>query len=88
VDGELVSSTLFAGDVNPIMPTEAQQGAANNQSEFYAAEWEKSRQNLLTYYIGEFDCTNGTCLVEAFERSLAEATGSEMCGSNKGASAW
>lgn len=80
--------SLLAGAQNPFRPSKEQISAANNQSSFYAATWDANRLRLLNYYLEEFDCANTTCRIEAHDRSLHEATGSDMCAVNNGASAW
>lgn len=82
--------TTIYGNVNPWYPSEKQLTASKNQAEFYAEFW-KINQNKLYEQNLEQNCKNNldtSCHDVALEQSMAKATGSEICATNKGASAW
>lgn len=82
------SALVVVGGVNPVFPSQQQVQAANNQSEFYAAMWELDRIELFNFYMEKYECADVICEEKALNQSIHEATGSGMCGTNNGGSAW
>ena len=79
--------------VNPIIPNKDQLAASWNQAEFFEENWKKNQMDLYEKYKIEYNCPpedspRTNCHNDAYEKSLEEATGREMCSTNTAASAW
>jgi hypothetical protein len=72
------------GPVRTFSPSPLQVKAAANQSSFYESSWKEDQGRLFREYL-EDDYISS---LEAFNRSVAEATGSDYCEENIGATAW
>ncbi len=80
-------------DRSPWIPNQAQINASANQSEFFRLVWRLSQEALQLQYEQEWNCNGDklnetTCMLNAREASIQDATGGDGCGSNTGASAW
>lgn len=81
-------NTTELGHVNPFLATRSQLDASGEQADFYAMMWMNDQKMKYKQYIDEAECQSLSCRKDAHAKSVAEATGADMCDINKGATAW
>jgi hypothetical protein len=76
------------GEPNPFRANPGQLEAAGRQDLFYEESWKRDQAGLYDQYLLVANCTTFECRKLAFDRSVENATGRDMCRLNNGASAW